>query len=353
MSMRFAGVSVLGSAAVLAAAASAATAAPVRIAYETSGHQEQTRVVNANGSGRKLLGTGQQPAVSPNGQMVAASPVGSHGAALRIYSTVGKPTQVCLNLSQAVATAMAWSPDSRYLAVDLEDTTASSTASNAGAGGVAIVDTTTRTVKLIAKGFVWGASFDPAPNAGDRLAYGLSGAHKLNSRTEIYASNADGTDQTQITHGGRSLNPVWGPKTIAFDRQRFRGDNAPAYNIWQMNGDGSNPGQITHVRVGPLLDGLVPVAWSASGRRMVAEFVGEDTNEGYTVSVVSRTAKLIKVAHHDSVEANGISRNGRTVLVTLDAGENPTAVGQIATIPFSGGRPRVFARHAGFGSWNG
>ena len=86
---------------------------------------------------------------------------------------------------------------------------------------------------------------------------------------------------------------------------------------------------------------------------MVAEFVGQDTNEGYTVSVASHSAKLIKVAHHDSVEANGISRNGRTVLVTLDAAENPTAAGKIATIPFSGGRPRVFARHAGFGSWNG
>jgi hypothetical protein len=285
--------------------------------------------------------------------MVAASKFGSQGRALMIYSTVGKPRQVYINLAQTTASALSWSPDSRYLALDLEDTTASSTASNAGAGGVAIVDTTTRTVKRIAKGFVWGASFDPTPNANDRLAYGLSGAHKLNSRTEIFTSNADGSDQTQITHDGRSLNPVWGPRTVAFDRQRFRGENAPAYNIWQMNGDGSRLRQITHVRVGPLLDGLVPVAWSAGGQRMVAEFVGEDTNEGYTVSVASRTAKLIKVAHHDSVQANGISRNGRTVLVTLDAAENPTAAGQIATIPFSGGRPRVFARHAGFGSWNG
>jgi hypothetical protein len=41
------------------------------------------------------------------------------------------------------------------------------------------------------------------------------------------------------------------------------------------------------------------------------------------------------------------------VLVNLDAAENPVAVGQIATIPFSGGRPRVYAKHAGFGSWNG
>jgi hypothetical protein len=351
--MRSAGVSAVGSVAVLAAAASAALAAPVKIAYETSGQREQTRVVNANGTGRRTLGIGQEPMVSPNGQMVAASNFGSHGRALMVYSTAGKPRQTYINLAQTAATVLAWSPDSRYVAVQLTDTTSSSTASNPGAGGVAIVDTTNRKVKRIARGFVWGASFDPARNATDRLAYGLSGAQKLNSRTDIFTSNADGTDRTQITHDGRSIEPVWGPKTIAYDEQRFRGENAPVYNMWQMNSDGSHRSQITHVRTGLLVDGLIPLAWSASGRRMVAEFVGQDTNEGYTVSVPAHTAKLIKIAHHDSVEANGISRNGKTVLVTLDAGENPTAVGQIATIPFSGGRPRVFAKHAGFGSWNG
>jgi hypothetical protein len=52
---------------------------------------------------------------------------------------------------------------------------------------------------------VFGASFEPAVNATDRLAYGLSRAQKLNSPTEICTSNADGIGTTQITHGGRSL----------------------------------------------------------------------------------------------------------------------------------------------------
>ena len=113
---------------------------------------------------------------SPNGQMVAASHFGSQGRALMVYSTAGKPKQTYINLAQTAATVLAWSPDSRYVAVQLTDTTASSTASNAGAGGVAIVDTTSRTVKRIARGFVWGASFDPARNATGnflrgRLAY--------------------------------------------------------------------------------------------------------------------------------------------------------------------------------------
>ncbi len=354
ISMRKAGAALFASAAVLATAASGAyAAAPSEIAYEVSGHSEQTWVVSANGAGRKELGPGEQPLISPNGQMVAASNFGSHGSALVVYSTMGQPTQRYINLAQTAATALGWSPDSRYLAVQLTDTTPSSTATNAGTGGIAIVDTTAGTVKRVAPGFVFGASFEPTANATDRLAYGLSRSERLNSSTTISTIDADGTGRTQITHDGRSLNPIWGPHGIAFDEERLRGDNAPAYNIWLMNPDGSHRRQITHVPAGPLLDGLMPIAFSAGGGRMIAEFVGEDTNEGYTVSVATHRARLIKVAHHNSVEADGISRNGKTLLVTLDAFENPTAEGKVATIPFSGGQPRVLAKHAGLGAWNG
>lgn len=341
------------SAAVLAIGATGAYgASPFEIAFEASGHSEQTWVVKSNGAGRQDLGAGEQPLVSPNGQMVAASNFGSHGHALIVYSTVGEPKQLYINVAQTEATALAWSPDSRYIAVQVTDTTASST-TNPGAGGLALIDTTARTVTRIASGFVFGATFEPIPNPTDRVAYALSGVQKLDSPTEIYTVNADGTGRTRITHDARSLNPVWGPNGIAYDEQRFRGDDAPAFSIWLMNGDGSHPAQITRMPSGSLVDGLVPLGFSANGRRMIAELEGEDTSEGYTVSVATHKAKPIKVAHHTSVDANGISRNGNTLLVTLNAFENPTAEGTVATIPFPSGRPNVLATHAGFGTWNG
>jgi hypothetical protein len=107
------------------------------------------------------------------------------------------------------------------------------------------------------------------------------------------------------------------------------------------------------VSAGPLVDGLVSLAVSANGRRMVAEFVGRDTSEGYTVSVATHTARLIRVADHASINADAISHSGNAVLVTLDAFENPTAEGKVATIGFSGGHPTVLARHAGLATWNG
>jgi hypothetical protein len=76
------------------------------------------------------------------------------------------------------------------------------------------------------------------------------------------------------------------------------------------------------------------LAVSANGWRMIAEFVGQDTSEGYTVSIASHTAKLIRVAHQTSINADAISHSGSTVLVTLDAFENPTAECKVATIRF-------------------
>jgi hypothetical protein len=341
------------SAAVLATGATGGYGASLSdIAFETSGHGEQTWVMKSNGAGRQDLGAGEQPLVSPNGQMVAASNFGSRGHALIVYSTVGEPKQLYINLAQTEATALAWSPDSRYIAVQVTDTTSSSI-TNPGDGGLAVIDTTARTVTRIASGFVFGATFEANPNATDCPAYAVSGVQKLDSPTEIYTVNADGTGRTQLTHDARSLNPVWGPNGIGYDRQRFRDDHPPAFNIWLMNRDGTHPTQITRVRSGPLVDGLVPLAFSANGSRMIAEFEGEGTSEGCTVSIATHTAKPINAAHHVSVEANGISRNGNTLLVTLDAFENPTAEGKVATMPFPSGRPNVLATHAGFGTWNG
>jgi hypothetical protein len=352
--MRASAAAVIVSSAVLAVGASCADAsAPATIAYETSGHSEQVSVVNSTGTGRKDLGHGEQPLVSPSGQMVAASNYGSHGRALIVYSTTGNGKQQYINLAQTAATALAWSPDSRYIAVQLIDTTPSSTATNPGAGGLAILDTTTHTVKRIIRGFIVGASFEPSANATDRLVYGLSRSQKANSATNVYTINADGTGETQISHNNRSLWPVWGSTGIAYDDERFRGENAPDYNIWLMNSDGSHRTQITHVAAGPLVEGLIPIAFSATGSRMVAEFEGQDTSEGYTVSVATHKATLIKVAHHNSVNADGISRSGNTLLVTLDAFENPTADGKVAMIPFSSGSPKVLAKHAGIATWNG
>lgn len=91
---RAVGLELTSAAAFAVGATGAYGASPFEIAFEVDGHGEQTWVVKSNGAGRQDLGAGGQPLVSPNGQMVAASNLGSRGHALIVYSTVGEPKQL-------------------------------------------------------------------------------------------------------------------------------------------------------------------------------------------------------------------------------------------------------------------
>ena len=81
-------------------------------------------LANANGKQARRLGPGAQPLVAPSGSAVAATAIGSKGAALSVYRP-GSPTGRYFNLSKVNAVALAWSPDSRYLAVEFDSVSTS------------------------------------------------------------------------------------------------------------------------------------------------------------------------------------------------------------------------------------
>lgn len=59
---------------------------------------------------------------------------------------------------------------------------------------------------------------------------------------DIWAMNADGTNQHQLTFGDTDeRSPAWGPNTIAFNSDQGGSDD-----IWQMGADGGNQTQISH-----------------------------------------------------------------------------------------------------------
>ena len=193
---------------------------------------------------------------------------------------------------------MSWSPTSRYLAVELS--------SNAGDGGsLAIVDTMTNTVKTIASGSICGASF--APTSPERLVYGRGPTQSFCTKSDIYSVAVDGSGLKQLTHGGRSLNPVWGAGSIAFDREKLR-KLSPLYQIWLMQPDGSKAFQLTHTSVPSLLLGLVPQQFSASGKRLLAEFEGQDTSETWTIDIASKRARHLTVRRQDVVGRRPLAR---------------------------------------------
>jgi hypothetical protein len=100
-----------------------------------------------------------------------------------------------------------------------------------------------------------------------------------------------------------------------------------------------------------LASGLVPLAFSSDGRRLLAEFEGQDTSEAWTVSVPTRRARRVTVRGRSVVGA-GISRDGRTLLIEEGAFLEAAAAGRVATVPFAGGRSRVLVSHGAQASWN-
>jgi hypothetical protein len=329
---------------------------PAGLAYVTgtATSPETVWAAQANGSGPQRLGLGDQPLIAPNGSSVAAALFGTgvgpqeQGPALALYSTEGAASKDFLSLATATATPLAWSSDSRYLAVSFQSTSVTSIAAGSG---LDVIDTLTGTVTTIAHGAIYGASF--ARDSSDRLAYAVARSLSVATPTNVYIANPDGSGVRALTHNGHSLFPVWGPRYIAYDRERMRGrDEYPIYQIWLQAPEASVASRLTDVPAGPLVAGLTPIAFSSDGSRLLAEFGGEDTSEAWTVRVPSGHARRLLV-HGHTVMGAGILSNGASVLVDEGSFEQPSSSGRVASVPFAGGRATVLVAHGSQGSWSG
>jgi hypothetical protein len=327
------------------------------LAYVTGTASSPSTVWSASASGSEAqsLGLGSDPLLAPNGLTVAASLFGlgtgsELGPALALYSTVpGAGARSFFSLKSATALPLAWSPDSRYLAVFLQSTALRNIAQKST---LEVLDTQTGALATIAHGQIYGASF--APDGSDRLAYARAPSLAEPAPRNIYTSNPDGSGERLITHDGRSLNPIWGSRYLAYDRERRRRNDLPAFQIWLrvMRPGAVAPRRLTNVRVSGLVSGLVPIGFSANGRRLLSEFEGQDTSEAWTVTVASGRARRL-TSHRRSVIAAGLSSDGGTVLVDEGFFEEPASNGRIATLPFAGGAATVLVSHGSQGSWTG
>jgi Tol biopolymer transport system component len=323
-----------------AASTSSSAPAPKRvIAFEkeTSTSPADVWVANATGGAQRKLGGGELPAVSPNGAMVVAAR--DNGSAVLLYSTSGAPTHTFLTHTGAPV-AFAWSPDSRYIAVSLDSTSVNGVTG----AGLAVIDTDTDTDTVIVKAEISGASF--AVNGTDRIVYGAAPSLNVNAPSNLYTTAPDGSAKAQLTHDNRSLNPLWGAKGIAFDRERLRHNDFPVYQVWLLSG--THLRQLTNMAVPSLLSGLVPLAFSADGNRMIAEYGGQDTNYAWTIQISPLRVRQVP----GFVQGGGISRSGNSLLIDRGAFMQAANSGTVEAIPFAAAAPvRKLVRGAD-PSWN-
>ncbi len=301
-------------------------------------------VANARGRHARRLGRGAQPLLSPNGQSVAFVRFARRGARpLIVRATRGRGVRRFFGGPQhAQATPLAWSPNSRYLAVAVSN--------RSGGRNVLIVIDLFRNGRseTVARGLTQGASF--APEIPGKLVFGSSGSPSPSAPVDLYTARAFSREGVaRLTDDGRSLNPVWGRQGIVFDHERLRGGDAPEYQLVLLRGNETT--QITDLHPGALLSGLVPLAVSADGEHLVASYVGQDTSQAWAVDLVSHEAR--RLTHgRAAVTGWGISADGESALVEIGGFLAPPSRGRIATLPFGGGRARVLIRHGGSPSWN-
>jgi hypothetical protein len=326
--------SALGAAALLVAAPDA-RAALVYVKQANTLHPQVWAASDSGGQARRL-GAGTMPVISADGTRAAWRTFGTRDEVLMTALAGGRAAGRAQRVVRARDIGeLALSPDGTRLAVGQRRR-------------VVVYDTATRQAVASAPGHAQGLSFSPDSTA---LAVGLAELGAVSPPTDVFVLTLATGARTTLTTGGRALNPVWGPSEIAFDRVSPRRRDAPTYQIRAVRPDGTARRAITHLRIPSLLSGLVPLDVSADGRRMVAEFVGQDTSVGFTVNPATGRTRSLSRNQETGFVAAAIARDGSTVLGTT-GGADPTVRKDVVTKPYNGGPRTVLARDAAYPDWS-
>jgi Tol biopolymer transport system component len=244
----------------------------------------------------------------------------------------------------------AWSPDSSTIAVLLGP--------EVGAQRLTTIDLATGIRQTIATGFFSGVSFAPQ---GGQLVFARS-SEEFGTKSDIYridllppgAVSVAAVLPVALTTDHRSSSPLWGPdERIVFVKHlgEKRRKYGPKNDLFLMNPNGKGVKRLTNTRVAPLLFGLSPTDWSASGSRLLAEFGGQDTSYAVTVNPRTGAERALTKERETGFVGSAVSRNGKLVLGSL-GGFEPGPGHKVVAIPYAGGKPKVLAGNASEPDWS-
>jgi Tol biopolymer transport system component len=323
-------------------------AANATLAYTTNIFHPHITVANDNGSGAKRIGAGTNPKVSPDGKLVVFEREGTKnkGPEMKLYDVATGKTKTIFSPWRE-SYSFAWSPDSGLVAA--------LRGPEIGKRTLAVVDVETGKQTKIATGYFNGMSFSPD---GTELVYGLE-ANELDypPKTNLISAPVGGGKPTALTDDGISGWPLWGPTgRIVFVKQMNakQREYGPKNDLFLMNGNGKWVKRLTHTKVGQLTAGLFPVAWSKSGNQLLTNFGGQDTQ--YAVAVNPKTGVETNLSPSNSETGFvgvSLTANGKTVLGYLGGYEGPGSQLKIASVPYTGGKPKILVKGGFSPSWGG
>jgi Tol biopolymer transport system component len=340
--LKFKSIAALAAAAALLALPAAAEAT---LTYVKNPLKPVVFAAADDGSGAHRVGAGSNPRVSPDGSTVAYRHEGpAHASELMLAPAAGGPSRTILSGLQD-SFNLAFSPDSK--------TIAALRGPELGKRKLVLIDAASGAQRTVASGYFGGFSFSPQ---GDEIVYSKAGSEEFPPRSDVYRAAVAGGKTVRLTSDHDSQDPLWGPSgKIVFvkqlgARQRRYG---PKNELYLMNPNGGQVKRLTHTDVDPLSLGLSPTEWSANGRRLLAEFGGQDTSYAVTVNPQTGAQKpLDKMGDGEQgFVGTALSGDGAAVL-GFTGGFEPGPGHDVATIPYSGGKTKVLVENAFEPDWS-
>jgi hypothetical protein len=308
-------------------------------------------VAKDNGSGARKVGAGSNPRVSPDGKTIVFYRFGKNKQPpelMTVPAAGGTPKRLASGWQDPFV--FAWSSDSSTIAVLLGP--------EVGAQRLTTIDLATGTQQTLAGGFFSGVSF---ASRGGQLVFARS-SNEFGTKSDVYkidllppgAESVAAVLPVALTTDHRSFSPLWGPnEKIVFvkhlgEKSRKYG---PKNDLFLMSSNGKGIKRLTHTKVEPLLSGLSPTAWSASGNRLLAEFGGQDTSYAVTVNPKTGAERALTKEREVGFVGTALSRDGKLVLGSL-GGFEPGPGHEVVSIPYKGGKPKVLAHNASEPDWS-
>lgn len=319
-------------------------AANATLSYTKGIQKPRVYVAEDNGKGARAVGVGRNSHVSPDGEWIAYERETKNGGELRLYQVDTRKSERLLN-PWAESFVFAWSPDSTMVAA--------LTGGLNGPKTLLLINVESMQRTKIATGYFNGVSFAPE---SDEIVYGVSKSESYPPKSDIFREKVDGTGRVALSHDKSSAYPLWGPKgQIVFVRQLGAKSRkyGPANQLFVMNPEGQRISQVSHTKVNPLAQGLIPLAWSANGARILAEFGGQDQSYAVALSAVTGSERKLTKDPETGLQGAALSPDGTTVLGTVGLGFGGNPHPKVVTVPFAGGREKVLVPGGYEPSWGG
>jgi Tol biopolymer transport system component len=293
-------------------------------------------VADDDGTNPHKVGDGRSPAISSDGRWVAWV-TDEDNSLQQVHLRLADRSRKARDLVRSDFVGdLKFSPDAKQLAIELRNR-------------LWVYNIHDRESVKAASGQIRGFSFSPDSAS---IAFGTSGQDDAaDAPSDLYSFAIADKKRRRITRDRKSLNPLWTARGIVHDRQKRRPGAAPSYNLFEIQPDGGSLRRITALKIPDLVSGLVPLERSDNGKRLLAEFVGQDTSVGFAVNPKSGKVRALSRDSENGFVAAGLTADGRTVL-GVTGGPDPNNKHNVVTMPYTGGKPTVLVKKASDPDWS-